>query len=82
MKQKLPAAEEQRRAYIRGEWGNPLTTYPTGGRILSAAQLPWFMLLPPRGFGVLTTTGREDREEAAQMCSSDTRGGQGLPRLA
>lgn len=37
---------------------NPLTSTPTGGRMLSAAQLWWFTLLPPRGFGVLTTTGR------------------------
>src|SRR5918992_2988978 len=59
MREKLPAAEEQRRAYVRGEWGNPFTTIPTGGRILSAAQLPWFIFLPPRGFGVLTTTGRK-----------------------
>jgi deazaflavin-dependent oxidoreductase (nitroreductase family) len=59
MREKLAAAEEQRRAYVRGEWGNPLTTIPTGGRILSATQLPWFMFLPPRGFGVLTTTGRK-----------------------
>lgn len=29
-----------------------------GGRVLSAMQLPLFMLMPPRGFGVLTTTGR------------------------
>lgn len=30
-----------------------------GGRILSALQLPWFSLMPPRGFGVLTTIGRK-----------------------
>ncbi|MGH6692913.1 MAG: nitroreductase family deazaflavin-dependent oxidoreductase [Gammaproteobacteria bacterium] len=42
-----------------GHRRNPLTSTPTGGRILSAAQVPWFMLLPPRGFGVLTTTGRK-----------------------
>jgi deazaflavin-dependent oxidoreductase (nitroreductase family) len=29
-----------------------------GGRILSTLQLDWFTVLPPRGFGVLTTTGR------------------------
>jgi deazaflavin-dependent oxidoreductase (nitroreductase family) len=52
------SAEEQRRAYVEGEWGNPLTTIPLGGRILSAMQLPWFTLWPPRGFGVLTTIGR------------------------
>ncbi len=30
-----------------------------GGRLLSALMLPDFMLAPPRGFGVLTTTGRK-----------------------
>jgi len=28
-----------------------------GDRALSAPQLPWFTVLPPRGFGVITTTG-------------------------
>jgi deazaflavin-dependent oxidoreductase (nitroreductase family) len=28
-------------------------------RVLSASQLPWFTILPPAGFGVLTTTGRK-----------------------
>lgn len=51
--------EQQRSAYLQGEWGNPLTTKPTGGRILNALQLPYFMLLPPRGYAVLTTTGRK-----------------------
>jgi deazaflavin-dependent oxidoreductase (nitroreductase family) len=58
MREEHPSPEEQRSAYLSGEWRNPLTTTPTGGRILSALQLPWFTLLPPRGFGVLTTTGR------------------------
>ena len=59
MKQEHPSFEEQQDAYLEGEWGNPLTTKLTGGRILSALQLPYFMLLPPRGYGVLTTTGRK-----------------------
>lgn len=50
---------EQREKYLEGHRKNPLTTSATGGRILSASQLPWFALLPPRGFGVLTTTGRK-----------------------
>lgn len=50
--------EEQRAAYLEGEWGNPFTTKVGGGRILSALQLPFSMLVPPRGYGVLTTTGR------------------------
>src|SRR5260370_39324599 len=37
---------------------NPLTTTGRGGRLLSKFQLPWFTLLPPNGYGVLTTTGR------------------------
>ena len=37
---------------------NLLVQSARGGRILSASQLPWFMALPPKGFGVLTTTGR------------------------
>lgn len=41
-----------------GHRRNPLTTKALGGRILSASQLGWFSLLPPRGFGVLTTRGR------------------------
>ncbi|MDQ3981796.1 MAG: nitroreductase family deazaflavin-dependent oxidoreductase [Actinomycetota bacterium] len=51
-------SEAQRRAYLEGHRRNPLTTTPLGGRTLSASQLLWFTLLPPRGFGVLTTTGR------------------------
>jgi len=37
---------------------NPFMRSRTGGRILSALMLPYFTALPPRGFGVLTTTGR------------------------
>lgn len=63
MREQYGSAEEQRQAYVKGEWGNPLTTRPTGGRILSAAQLPWFTLLPPRGFGVLSMIGRKTRRK-------------------
>jgi deazaflavin-dependent oxidoreductase (nitroreductase family) len=38
---------------------NPFTRSAAGGRTLSALMLPYFMLLPPAGFGVLTTTGRK-----------------------
>jgi deazaflavin-dependent oxidoreductase (nitroreductase family) len=38
--------------------GNPFTRSMSGGRILSALMLPYFLLRPPTGFGVLTTTGR------------------------
>ncbi len=39
--------------------GNPFTRSMTGGRILSASMLPFFLVRPPAGFGVLTTTGRK-----------------------
>ena len=38
---------------------NPFLNSATGGRVLSASMLPFFMLMPPAGFGVLTTTGRK-----------------------
>jgi deazaflavin-dependent oxidoreductase (nitroreductase family) len=37
---------------------NPFINSPAGGRALSALQLPVFLMRPPRGYGVLTTTGR------------------------
>lgn len=57
---------EHYRPYPREQPRNPLIQGRTtvlgvsfhGGRTLSAMQLPLFMLLPPRGFGVLSTTGR------------------------
>ena len=51
--------QAQRAAYLPGHRRNPLTTTLLGGRVLSAAQQPWFTLLPPKGYGVLTTTGRK-----------------------
>lgn len=53
--------------YPREQPHNPLIRGKTkllgmqmhGGRMLSAVQLPLFMMLPPRGFGVLLTTGRQ-----------------------
>lgn len=50
--------DPQRRAYLQGHRRNPLTTTFGGSRVLNAFQVPWFLLFPPRGFGVLTTTGR------------------------
>ncbi len=38
---------------------NPFTRSSQGGRTLSAIMLPFFLLAPPIGFGVLTTTGRK-----------------------
>ncbi len=37
---------------------NPFVHSKGGGRLLSALMLPAFMALPPRGWGVLETTGR------------------------
>ena len=68
-------AEDQRRAYLEGHRKNPLTTTDTGGRILSASQLPWFMLMPPKGFGVLTTTGRKSGK-ARRKCVRAIRHGE------
>lgn len=44
--------------YVAERRGNLLVQTHRGGRILSAFQLPWFTVLPPRGYGVITTTGR------------------------
>jgi deazaflavin-dependent oxidoreductase (nitroreductase family) len=54
-----PPPNDQLRAYLEGHRRNPLTTTFIGARILNAVQVPWFRLLPPRGFGVLTTVGRK-----------------------
>lgn len=76
MTQRFRSRDEQRRAYLTGEWGNPLTTIPVGGRILSAMQLPWFTLMPPRGYGVLTTNGRKTgkkRRKCVRVIRTDDR---------
>jgi deazaflavin-dependent oxidoreductase (nitroreductase family) len=47
-----------------------------GGRILSAAMLPFFLVRPPAGFGVLTTTGRKSgktRRKCIRMIRRGTR---------
>jgi deazaflavin-dependent oxidoreductase (nitroreductase family) len=46
-------------AYVAERKHNPFINSHTGGRLLSALQAPWFSVLPPRGFGVLTMTGRK-----------------------
>lgn len=40
------------------ERNNPFVRRAAGGRILSALELPWFEVLPPSGFGMITTKGR------------------------
>jgi deazaflavin-dependent oxidoreductase (nitroreductase family) len=37
---------------------NPLIRTSAGGRTLSALHLPFFLVRPPSGYAVLTTTGR------------------------
>jgi len=53
---------------------NPLVRSPKGGRLLSALQLPWFATLPPRGFGVITVTGRRSGK-ARRKCVRAIRAG-------
>ena len=66
--------EEQRQAYLEGEWGNPLTTKPRGGRILSVVQMPLFLVLPPRGVAVLTTVGRKTGKKRRNCVRAIRRG--------
>jgi deazaflavin-dependent oxidoreductase (nitroreductase family) len=49
--------EKPRNPFIRGRT-TVLGVSFHGGQVLSAMQLPLFRLMPPAGFGVLTTTGR------------------------
>jgi deazaflavin-dependent oxidoreductase (nitroreductase family) len=42
---------------------NPFIASASGGRILSALMLPFFLVRPPVGFGVLTTIGRKTGKE-------------------
>jgi deazaflavin-dependent oxidoreductase (nitroreductase family) len=45
--------------YVPERRHNPFVRSPSGGRVLSALMLPYYTLFPPKGFGVLTTTGRK-----------------------
>jgi deazaflavin-dependent oxidoreductase (nitroreductase family) len=53
---------------------NPFVRSAAGGRALSALQRPFFELLPPRGFGVLTTTGRKTGKPRAKCVRAIRRG--------
>lgn len=66
--------QEQREAYLEGEWGNPLTTSHRGGRVLNACQIPLFLVLPPRGVAVLTTTGRKTGKKRRNCVRAVARG--------
>jgi deazaflavin-dependent oxidoreductase (nitroreductase family) len=45
--------------YVAERKRNALVNTSTGARVLSAVMLPWFIIWPPKAFGVLTTTGRK-----------------------
>lgn len=65
--------------YVDGRYraerrANALVQTPKGGRILSASMLPWFKLLPPKGFGVLTTTGRKTGKRRSRCVRAIRRG--------
>jgi deazaflavin-dependent oxidoreductase (nitroreductase family) len=65
--------------YVDGRYraerrGNPLVQTHLGGRILSASQLPLFKLRPPKGFGVLTTTGRKTGKRRSRCVRAIRRG--------
>ena len=53
---------------------NPFTSSASGGRALSALQLPFFALRPPAGFGVLTTTGRRTGKRRRKCVRAIRRG--------
>lgn len=55
---------------------NPFMRSKTGGRILSALMLPYFTILPPMGFGVLTTTGRRTGKRRRKCVRAIRRGEQ------
>ncbi len=44
--------------YVAERKRNPFVNSAAGGRALSALQLPLFALRPPKGYGILTATGR------------------------
>lgn len=47
-----------------------------GGRLLSALKRPWFSIAPPRGYGVLTTTGRRSGRQRRKCVRAIRRGEQ------
>jgi len=61
-------------AYVAERKHNPFINSRTGGRVLSALQAPWFTLLPPRGFGVLTMTGRRTGKRRRKCVRAIRRG--------
>lgn len=62
--------------YVPERKRNPFVRSPSGGRVLSALQLPWFTVLPPFGFGVITTTGRRTGKTRRRCIRAVRSGGQ------
>ena len=60
--------------YVAERQRNPLVRSPAGGRVLSALQLPFFTILPPAGFGVITTTGRRTGKRRRKCIRAIRRG--------
>ncbi len=53
---------------------NPFVGSAAGGRGLSDLQRPFFEMLPPRGFGVLTTVGRRTGQPRSRCVRAIRRG--------
>jgi deazaflavin-dependent oxidoreductase (nitroreductase family) len=60
--------------YVPERKHNPFLNSATGGRVLSGLQLPWFILVPPRGFGAITTTGRKSGKARRKCVRAIRRG--------
>ena len=60
--------------YVAERRRNPFVQTHLGARLLSASQLPWFTFLPPKGFGVLTTTGRKTGKRRSRCVRAVRRG--------
>jgi deazaflavin-dependent oxidoreductase (nitroreductase family) len=69
-----PPQRRDQRIYIAERERNVFVNSATGGRVLSGLMLPWFTLLPPAGWGVLTTTGRKSGK-ARRKCVRAVRRG-------
>jgi deazaflavin-dependent oxidoreductase (nitroreductase family) len=66
--------ERRYNPFIREQHATVLGLSLHGGRVLSALELPWFSLVPPRGFGVLTTTGRKTGKRRRKCVRAIRRG--------
>jgi deazaflavin-dependent oxidoreductase (nitroreductase family) len=53
---------------------NPFIASAAGGKALSALQLPFFLVRPPAGYGVLTTTGRKSGKTRRRCLRAIRRG--------